>query len=150
MSWQLLDSTDTVQVFGPNLVSESLICTIQSFPSGSVLVRVVPQSAFVAGNGGPLCGSLSAAVEQILEAGVAIAATGNMRVDDNELLVDYVDFTVAYVPPVATPGEITTVVPIPVQIITADTSILGGSAGVASAPELLNEAYQRLAAMAHG
>ena len=150
MSYRLLNSVDSVQVYGPDLVAETLVCTFQTFPSGAVLVRVVPQSAFVAGNGGPLVASLSEAVEQIIQAGTATGATGNMRLDANELLVDYVDFTVTYTPPNAVPGEITTVVPIPVQIVTADTSLLGGSSGVASAPELLNEAYQRLAAMASG
>lgn len=150
MSWQLIDATESVQVYGPNLIAQTLVCTFQSFPSRSILLRVVPQSAFDASNGGPLVGSLSDAVENILHEGTATAATGNMRIDANTLLVDYVDFTVTYVPSVAVPGEITTLVSIPVQTITADTSILGGSTGFESAAELINDAYQKLAAMAHG
>ena len=150
MGVRLLNSVDQVQVFGPDLVAEVLVCTFQSTPSGAVLVRVVPQSAFVAGNGGPLLTSLSNAVEQILQAGVATGAVGNMRLDANNLLADYVDFTVGYTPPGGVPGEITTVVPIPVQTITADTSILGGSTGFQSAPEILQDAYQKLVDMSDG
>lgn len=150
MSYTLINSTDSVQVYGPDLVAATLVCTFQSFPSGSVLIRVVPQSSFEAGTGGPLLESLSAGVEDILQAGVATAAAGNMRIDPNNLLIDYVDFTVTYTPQTPGPGEISAVVSIPVSIITADTSLLGGASGVASAPELINETYQKLAAMASG
>lgn len=150
MAYTLLNNVDQVQVYGPDLVAEAQACTFQSFPSGAVLVRVVPQQAFTADQGGALLTSLSDAVEQILEAGVATGATGNFRIDANDLLVDYVDFTVTYTPPTAIPGVISTVVSVPVRTVTADTSILGGSPGFQSAPELLNAAYQRLAAMATG
>lgn len=150
MGYRLLNNVDQVQVYGPDLVAEVQACTIESFPSGAVLVRVVPQQAFDADQGKALLLSLSDAVEQILQAGTATGATGNFRIDANDLLVDYVDFTVTYVPSAAIPGTISTLVPIPVRTITADTSILGGSSGFESAPELIDAAYQRLAAMASG
>jgi hypothetical protein len=150
MGHVLLDSTDAIQVYGPNLVADSLVCTFASSPSGAILVRVVPKSSFDASTGGALIASLSDAVEQIIQAGTATAATGNMRIDENELLVDYVDFTVTYTPSTAVPGTISVIVPIPVRTVTADLSLLGGSTGFKSAPELLNEAYQKLAALATG
>ena len=150
MGYTLLNSVDQVQVYGPDLVAEVLVCTFQSTPSGAVLVRVVPQQSFQADGGKALLSSLSDAVEQILQAGTATGAEGNMRLDANNLLVDYVDFTVTYTPPTPGPGEITAVVSIPVQTITADLSILGGSSGFQSAPELIDATYQKLAAMATG
>lgn len=149
MAYALLNSVDSVQVYGPDLVVEALVCTIVSAPSGSTLVRTVPLQEFQADQGQGLLSSLSNAVENILQAGVATGAVGNQRVDPSGLLSDMVDFTVTYVPSPPVPGQITTVVSIPVNVLTADTGLLGGS-GTASAPELINEAYQKLAAMASG
>lgn len=150
MSYQLLDSIESVQVYSPQLVADVLICTIQSFPSGSVLLRTVPQANFDDGTGAALLTSLSDATENILEAGTAISAYGLQLVDDSGLLVDLVRFTVRYVPPNGTPGSITATVDVPVTILTADTSLTGGSVGVESAAELVGDAYTRLATMSTG
>ena len=149
MSYRLLNSVENFQVYGPDLAAETLVCTIESYPSGSTLVRTVPLTEFQADAGQGILSSLSNAVENILQAGVATAAVGNQRVDTSGLLADYVDFTVTYVPSPPVPGSITTVVQVPVNVLTADTSLLGGS-GASSAPDLINEAYQKLAAMATG
>lgn len=149
MGYTLLNSTDSVQVYGADLVAETLVCTIVSSPSGSTLVRTVPQTSFEADQGQALLSSLADAVENILQAGTATAAVGNQRLDPSNLLADYVDFTVTYVPATPGPGTIQAVVSIPVNVLTADTSLLGGS-GTASAPELINDTYQKLAAMASG
>ena len=41
MSYQTIDSIEVVQVFSPTLVSDALLVTIRSYPSGSVLIRTV-------------------------------------------------------------------------------------------------------------
>lgn len=147
MSARVLDSQTVVQVLSPSLAAEALFVTFQSFPSGSVLIKTVPNTAFVAGSGGPLIASLSDAVESILSEGVAIAAAGTQGVDDaSGLIFDAVTFTVEYVPPVPIPGQITGDVQIDVLIITADTSLLGGG-GVESASQLISDERDRLAAM---
>lgn len=145
----LLSSGATVQVWSPTLVTDAVLCTFMSSPSGSVLIRTVPESSFVADQGKLLLDSLSAHVEQLLQAGVAIDAAGTQRPDNNGLLLDAVLFTVAYVPPYAAPGQITGTIEIPVDIIDADTGILRG-AGAATAPELLLQEYNRLKALAGG
>lgn len=149
MPYQTLDSIETVQVYSPTLVSDALLVTIRSYPSGSVLVRTVPQDIFNTGGTSPILASLSDAVEQILQAGVATAAAGTQGIDDSGLLFDAVVFTVTYTPPSPVPGTLTATVEIPVDVITADTQfgsfITGGSA-----EERLGATYDRLKAMASG
>ena len=149
MPYTLLNSVDSVQVYGPDLVSETLVCTILSGPSGSTLLRTVPSAEFESDQGQGLLSSLSDAVEQTLQAGTATAAVGNQRVDPSGLLADYVDFTVTYRPPTPVPGEITAVVSIPVNMLTADTSF-GSFLSGGSAADQIQATYDRLKAMATG
>jgi len=149
MSYQTLDSIEVVQVFSPTLVSDALLVTIRSFPSGSVLIRTVPQDIFSSGGTSPILASLSDAVEQILEAGVATAASGTQGIDDSGLLYDAVIFTVTYVPSTPIPGEISATVTIPVDVVTADTQF-GSFLTGGSAADQINATYERLAAMATG
>jgi len=147
MAYTLLDAYETVQVFGPNLASQGQLCTIVSSPSGSMLIRTVPQASFVADQGQGLLSSLSDAVENLIEGGLASAAVGTQGIDTAGLLFDAVDFTVTYTPATPIPGTITTVVEIPVDVLTADTSF-GGFLTGGSATDRLSAAYQKLAAMA--
>ena len=147
MAHRLLDSQSVIQVFGPNLASEAIFCTFQSFPSGSVLIRTVPQDTFIRGDGGPLVETLAEAVENLLSAEVAIAAAGTQGLDASNLIFDAVTFTVEYVPTYSTPGRILGDVQIDVRVITADQSLLGGS-GAENAAQLINDEYSRLKALA--
>lgn len=149
MSYLLLDSVEAVQVYSPTLVADVLVCTIQSFPSGSVLLRTIPQTSFNDDQGQGLLSSLSSAVENVISEGSAIAANGLQVVDDNGLLADVVRFTVGYTPPNGTPGEITATVDVPVNVLTADTQF-GSFIEGGSALERISATYQRLAAMATG
>lgn len=149
MPYVLLSSAATVQVYSPILVSDALICTFQSAPSGSVLIRTVPQASFAADQGGALLESLSDAVEGILGEGIATDATGTQGVDNSGLLYDAVLFTVAYVPPTPIPGAITGSVEIPVTVLTADTSFGAFLTGGSAAERILAE-YNRLKALAGG
>jgi len=149
MAYVLLDAYETVQVFGPNLASQGQLCTIHSTPSGSVLIRTVPQASFDADQGQGLLSSLSQAVEDILSGGLASAAVGTQGIDDAGLLFDAVDFTVTYTPTTAIPGTISTVVEIPVTILTADTGF-GSFLTGGSAHDQLQAAQDKLAAMATG
>ena len=149
MSQTLLDSSVQIQVYGPNLSEEVQLCWCMSFPSGSVLVRSVPQADFIADRGKALLDSLSNAVESILQEDFVIAAAGNQGIDLNELIFDAVTFTVEYVPPFSIPGQIRGTVEIPVYLIVADTSF-GGAITGPTAQELLIAEYNRLKALAGG
>jgi hypothetical protein len=149
MSYQLVNSVDTVQILGPSTAVEGLLCTIQSFPSGSILLRMVPLAEFNADEGQGILSSLSNAVEQILGEGTATAATGFQGLDANGLLYDAVTFTVTYTPQTPTGGDITAPVTIPVNVITADTQF-GAFLSGGSAADQISATYQKLAAMSSG
>lgn len=149
MSYLLQDSYDTVQVLSPTLSVDAIYCTIVSLPSGSVLQRTVPKDEFDRDQGQGILASLSQAVEDLISGGLATGAYGAQEPDDSGLIQDVVVFTVGYVPQGVIAGTITTTVSIPVNILTADTSIIGGS-GLESPAQLLRDAYDRLAAMATG
>lgn len=143
MTYQTLDSADTVQVFSPTLVADALFVTIRSYPSGSTLVRTVPRTSFDSNQTSPILASLSDAVENILQEGTATAAQGTQGLDDSGLIYDAVTFTVEYVPPDPIPGQITASVEIPVDVVTADTQF-GGFLEGGSAADRINATYQRL------
>ena len=149
MSYQLLSSPDTVLVLSPTLAVEGMLCTIQSFPSGSTLIRSIPAASFVADQGSGLLASLSSAVEQIIQEGTATSATGTQGVDDNGLIFDAVIFTVSYQPSYLTPAPLTATVQVPVNVLTEDTSFGSFTEG-GSAADQINAAYQRLVAMSTG
>jgi hypothetical protein len=149
MGYRLLNSNDTVQVFGPNLVRDALSCTIQTSPSGAIVNRAVPLADFQADQGATLLGSLADAVESILGEGTAVAASGTQGVDPSGLLYDAVRFTVAYTPAGGTPGAITADVEIPVDVVTADTQFSSFLTG-GSAAERIAATYAKLQAMAGG
>jgi len=144
MAYVLLDSVASVRVFSPTLVGDGLVCTIQSSPSGSILIYFIPQADFAADRGAGLLNQFSSAVEDLLGGSGATAAAGVQGVDSSSLIYDAVLFTVTYTPPGPIPGTITGEVEIRVDVITADTSFLGS----ASAPNLIHAEYERLVALA--
>ena len=146
MTARLQNADPTVQVVG-DLTTEARIATFFSYPSGSVLIRVISEADYQADSGNALLNALSDAVESILGEGIATAAVGNMTFESSGLLQDNVTFTVIYVPSYPTVGTITGDVTIRVSVITADTGLLGG-AGAASAPDLILAEYNRLKALA--
>jgi hypothetical protein len=149
MAYQLIDNFETVQVFGPQLASQGQLATIQSFPSGSVLIRTVPQESFDLDQGQGILSSLSTAVEDAISGGLATAAVGTQGIDDANLLFDAVVFTVVYVPPSPVPGTISTEVTVPVDVVAADTQF-GSFLTGGSLQDRLAAARDKLAAMATG
>ena len=149
MPAHLIASSDTVQVFSPSLVADALICTAVSSPSGSVLLRTITKADFDADKGKGLLDSLSAAVEQILQEGIATDAAGIQGVDASGLLYDAVVFTVTYVPPGASAGGITATTEIPVNSLTLDTQFGSFVTGPTPAEQIL-ATYNHLKTLAGG
>lgn len=147
-SYTLQSSYDTVQVFSASEVVEAIYCTIATNGHGAVVNRTIPKRNF--GSGGADVGmldSLATAVDQALDGGLAIAATGVQDVDASNLIMDAVQFTVQYVPAAPTIGPLTTTVTIPVDVVTADTQF-GSFLTGGSMSEQLQAAYNNLKALA--
>lgn len=146
MSTRLINADPTPQVIG-SLVSDGLLVSFYSLPSGSVLSRWISADDFAQAKGLALQVSLSDAVEQILGEGIAIDAVGVQTIDQTGFLSDNVDFTVRYVPTYSTPGTIDGVVRVPVPTLVADTQFGSFLAG-GSAAEIILAEYNQLKAMA--
>lgn len=142
------NSSPQPQVIGLT-TTDGLICDILSAPSGSILERWISEADFEADHGKALADSLSDAVEQILQEGIATAAVGVQTIDASGFLADNVDFTVTYVPPPPSVGTLTQTVRIPVTSLTADTQfgsfIQGGDPAT-----IISDTYNKLKAMAGG
>ena len=146
MATQLLNSDPQVQVVG-NITAEGQVVNFQSTPSGSVLVRWISQADFEGDRGKALQDSLGNAVENILQDGMAVDATGVQTIDNSGFIADNVDFTVRYVPTYPSLGGANTTVRVPVSILTADTQF-GAFLSGGSAPEMIADAYAKLKALA--
>jgi hypothetical protein len=150
MSYTLLASNDTVQVFSPTLVQDALVCTFVSFPSRSILIRTVTAQEFTNPNNDALLNSLSDAVEQILGEGIAVAAAGVQLVDPGSgLLYDAVVFTVAYPQGSGAQASITAPCEIPIDVLVADTQFGNVIAGGSAAQRIL-DTYNQLKTLAGG
>ena len=143
-AYTLQSSYDTVQVFSASEVVDAIYCVIATNGHGAVVNRTIPKANFgQAGRDVGMLNSLATAVDEALDGGLAIAATGVQDVDDSNLLIDAVQFTVQYVPANPTLGPLTTTVTIPVNVLTIDTQF-GSFLTGGSATERLQAAYQNL------
>jgi hypothetical protein len=147
MSYVLLDSADTVHVYGPNLAVPAIVATIQSGGSGSILLQTLDKAVFNSGRGRDVLNGLATGVDGLIAEGYAIAASGIQDIDTNNLLYDAVRFVVAYTPPVATGGTITTDVDVRVEYVNFSQAAPGESAGNI-ARDQLQRAYDLLQGMA--
>ena len=147
-AYTLQSSYDTVQVFSANEVVDAIFCTIATAGNGAIVNRTIPKANF--GKNGRDVGmlnSLAIAVDQALDGGLAIAAVGVQDVDDANLILDAVQYTVEYVPQAITLGPLTTTVTIPVDVVAADTSF-GSFLKGGSQADILQETYANLQALA--
>lgn len=141
-------SYPTVKIVG-GVATDAVMVTFISTPSGSTLQRVVSDPDFQADRGKALIDSLSAAVEEILGEGIAIAATGSQGIDPSDFIVDAVTFTVGYTPPNGAPNALTATVEIPITTLTADTQF-GSFLRGGSAAEIIQGTYAKLQELAGG
>ena len=146
MATQLLNADPQVQVVG-QITADGLVVNFQSTPSGSVLVRWISRDDFTSDRGKALQDSLGAAVENILQDGMAVDATGVQTIDNSGFIADNVDFTVRYVPTYPSLGGASSTVRVPVSVLVADTQF-GSFLEGGSAPDMIAAEYARLKGLA--
>lgn len=144
-AYTLQSSYDTVQVFSASEVVDAIYCVIATAGHGAVVNRTIPKANF--GKNGIDVGMLNAlatAVDEAIDGGLAVAASGVQDVDDSGLLLDAVQFTVQYVPASPTLGPLTTTVTVPVDVVAADTQFGSFLSGGGSTADRLQAAYANL------
>lgn len=136
-------SSRTVQVLSSSQVVEVERVEAQTVPHGVGFWRYVPLAAFNAEGTQPWLEPLGAAIEQRLTSGLADDAQMVEDTDAFGLVQDFVDFAISVEPGPGKVGPFTAMVRVPVLLLTADTSIVGGAVS-----DLFDTAYAALHAIA--
>lgn len=154
MAHQLITSNPSVKVFPGNVVTPTVRAYCASIPSGIGFVYEVPQEAFAAGAAGSdLLDVIAAGIESCVTGHHVVGGVAAQDFDENSLLQDYTDLTVAYQPAGSVLPAATAIAHIPVDAyFTAETGI-GGLVipGLGASPqEICDETYNNLVALAGG
>lgn len=148
-SYTLKGSYPTVQVLSPTLVQDIQYCTIETSPSNILAAIPVQKSEFDAGTAGPLLTAFADGIETVYGRNPVIAATGTQQIDANQLLADFVTYTVQYVPPGTSGTEITADAPVPVGLLSqSDPQI--ADVTLAEADAIIQNVYANLKSLASG
>lgn len=136
-----------VRVMGPTQVLDVETVGFVTHPTGIYAEYPVPLDLWKAGDAGTLLAPLAQQIEQQIAEGLAKTGSYVNDVDDNGLLVDYIDYVVEYRDPSGFRPPQTTVVRVSLE------SLLGGLDPWAvnlegSVQNLLVAAYDALAATA--
>lgn len=124
-SYALKGSYATVQVLSPTLTEAIQYCTIQTNPSGVVASIPVSEAAFGNNQASVELTNFANAIEQIMGLDYVIGGTGSQQVDANNLLVDYVTFTIGYPSGSAQGSTITAEADVPVGLLNFTDAEIG-------------------------
>lgn len=147
-NYSVISQNREVQVLGPTEVIDVEKVGIRTKPSGVYVEYPLPLKLWETRAGFDILGSLAAGIEQQISEGLAVGGSYVQDYDANNLLVDYVEMVVQYVPTDGRP-PMTTGVLIPLEAFIASSAgdawfvSLGGSPA-----SLLSAAYDTLAATA--
>lgn len=125
------------------------LATIQTTKSGVIATIAVSNTSFQSDGAAATLTALADNIETIIGQGKATGGTGTSELDANGLTVYYVTFTVAYNPPGAPTGTVTTEVDVPVNLISIDDPEINATL-LAEAEALVNNAYNSLVALSQG
>ncbi len=148
-NYDLYPTSTTIQVLSPTLVQPVVDCPLKTKPSGVFFDYWLDKATFDAGDGAPILEAVCAGVEHIMQSQPVIAGVGSQQLDAAGLLAQFVTFTVAYQVPGSTGGPATVEVDVPVGDFGQD-SFAGTNYGLVDAEDIIQTAYQKLAALASG
>ena len=148
MAYLVINSFRTVQVISNTTVLDAEYVVAQTIPHGFGFAYAVPLTSWLSGAGEGLLATIADQLEALAANGEAVGSVPVQDVDNNGLLTDAVDVTVAYdrtaqgLPPLY--GSVT----IPIQaFFNQETGIGGFHVGEPPNQYVVDE-YHRLAALA--
>lgn len=147
--YTLIGNAPTIQVFSPTVSADVQLATIQTSPSGSIATMPVSETSFQANQAAETLTALADNIETIIGQGKATGATGSSELLPSGLTQYYVTFTVAYNPPGAPPGAVTTEVDVPVGLLSVDDPAIERTL-LTEAEALIDAAYNSLVALSKG
>ena len=137
-----------VLVLGPTEVIDVEKVGLITKPTGIYVEYPLPLILWQDQAGFQILGSLASGIEQQISEGLAVGGSYVQDYDENNLLADYVDMVVEYVPTDGRPPQRTSVL-IPLEAFVAASGGDAWFAGLAASPQsLLSAAYDTLVATA--
>jgi hypothetical protein len=114
-----------VQVLSDTVVVDVEEVGANTVPHGVYFEREIPITTWTQDHGAAMLDELATGIEQRLDSGLADSAQWTQDLGTDGLLSDFVDFTVSIPPGPGQLGPMTTVVRVPVNLLTSDTAIVG-------------------------
>jgi hypothetical protein len=148
-SYTLIGNASIVQVLGPKVAADKEAATIQTRPTGIIATLLVDQTAFEDGTAGAFLTDFADSIEAIIAGGKAVGGSGSSSLDASNLQQYFVTFEVAYNPPGAPLGAVTTDVDVPVGLLSKITTV-GGQSQIGQAEAMIDKAYSNLVSLAGG
>lgn len=148
-SYDLIGSRELVQVLSPTSTIPVQVCTIRTKPSGVVADLWVLKETFDSGQAGPQLTTFADNIETIIGQGKATGGSPFTDLDGSGLQEVFVSFTVAYAPPGAAAGPITTDVNVPVGLLSESDAEIGRSL-LTQAEAMIEDGWNNLVAAANG
>lgn len=148
-SYILIGSADIVQVLSPQVKAETVVASIQTVPTGIIAAFPVDKTAFDDGTASTFLTDFADSIEAIIAGGKAVGGSGTSELGASRLQDYFVTFEVAYNPPGAPPGNVTTDVDVPVGLL-SQLETFGGQTQIGQAEALIDAAYNSLVALSGG
>lgn len=149
-NYVLLATASTVQVLSATLVIDAVLSTVQTNESGIIASLTLPAGLLTTDAGVLELNTFTNNLETILADNRVSAVTGAQSIDDNGLLQDSLDITVAYSPPGSQLPPLTQSITTPYSDVRATGGITGGTVTGSSVEAAIADAYQQLVTLAGG
>ena len=124
-NYALKGSYATVQVLSPTLTEAIQFCTIQTTPSDVIASLPVSQAAFNHNQAASELTNFAEAIEQVMQLDYVIAGAGSQQIDANNLLADFVTFTIGYPASTAATSQVTAEADVPVGLLNFSDAEIG-------------------------
>src|SRR6266496_951107 len=146
-SFSVVTQLRSVRVIGPTQVVDVELVGFVTHPTEIYAEYPVPLDLWRAGNVAELLGPIAHEIESLIANTAAVTGSYSQDVDENGLLVDYIDFVVSYQPSSGLGLPQTATVSISIDLLGAVSDPI--AARFLTSPDaMIQEAYDRLVATA--
>lgn len=146
-NYTVISQVPDVVVLSPTIVVNAERVGIRTSPTGVYVEFPVDRASWIADQGEAVLSALATEVEALIASGLATTASFFNDLDENGLLIDYLDFVVEYTRPGGVKGLMSSVARVPVATLIGDSDPFAFN--LAGNPrEILTAAYDALVATA--
>jgi hypothetical protein len=145
-------SYKTVQVLSGNVVQDIQYVTCETLPTGVGFAYPLNYQAYIDNGGGETLGNIATAIENLVTNNHVTAGTAEQDIDDNGLLVDYVDLVISYDQTALGLPALTGIAHVPITAFVGTELGIGGIVipGIETPEQYCEQEYARLEGLAAG